>query len=97
MIRVNNDYFIIVNPYNYILCHDKHETDKKGNAVYSVVGYYNNFELAVQRVVADMNMRVLTEGTYSLQEAVEIIQRNNSRLIEMLNEVCQNGTKREIK
>lgn len=97
MIRIDKDYFITVDPYNYILCHDKHKTDKKGNAVYSVVGYYNNLEGAVQGAVADMSRRAFTEGTYSLQEAVEIIQRNNSRLIEMLNEVCQNGTKREIK
>jgi hypothetical protein len=90
MIRVNDDYYITVDPCNYILCRDKHKTDKKGNALYIVVGYYNNLEKALQGAVADMNRRAFIEGTYSLQEAIKVIQQSNSIFDDMLREVLKN-------
>jgi hypothetical protein len=93
MIRVNDDYYVTVDPCNYILCRDKHKTDKKGNDLYIVVGYYNNLERALQGAVADMNRRAFIEATYSLQEAIEVIQQSNKTFIDMLSEVCKIGTK----
>lgn len=90
MIRIDDDYYITVDSYNYIVCRDKHKTDKKGNDLYTVIGYYNNLYKALQGAVADMNRRAFTGGTYSLQEAIKVIQKSNSIFEDMLREVLKN-------
>jgi len=93
MIRVNDNYYITVDKYNYTACRDKHKTDKKGNSLYSVVGYYGSVEGALRGIIDDMNERAFAEGTYSLQEAIEVIQQSNKMFTDMLREAVKgNGT-----
>ena len=42
MIRVNDEYVIDVDSMCYTTKIDKHKTDKKGNPVYEVVGYFKD-------------------------------------------------------
>lgn len=91
MIRVNDDYVILVDTLNYALCRDAHKEDKKGNPVYKSIGYYPSLELALKGIIKDMNARALEEGTHSLQEAVEIIKHSNDVFTDMLRGVLGNG------
>ena len=51
MIRVNDDYVIDVDSMCYTTKIDKHKTDKKGNPVYEVVGYYKDLDGAILAVI----------------------------------------------
>ena len=92
MIRVNEEYVILVDTLNYTPCRDTHRVDKKGNPVYKTVGYFPNLEAALRGIIRDMNAVALGEGTHSLQEALEVIQRSDRMLIDMLREVLGNGS-----
>ena len=92
MIRVNDDYVILVDSLSYDACIDKHTTDKSGKPVYKPIGYYPNLELALQGIIKDMNAKKLGEGTYSLQEAIEVINASNEVFTEMLKEALGNGS-----
>lgn len=97
MIRVNDDYVILVDTFNYTPCRDSHKTDKKGNPTYKTIGYYSNLEQALRGIIKDMNARSFEANTLSLQEALEIIQQSNDVFTDMLREVMENGSKRDIK
>lgn len=76
MIRINGDYFIEVDTYNYTPYRDTHKADKKGKPIYKLVGYYPSLDQALAGIVKNMNARDFEENTYSLQEAVEIIKQS---------------------
>ena len=92
MVRVNEDYVILVDSLSYDVCIDKHTVDKSGKPVYKPIGYYPNLELALHGIIKDMNARALGEGTYSLQEAIEIIRDSNDTFTKLLKEVLESGT-----
>lgn len=90
MIRVNDDYVILVDTLNYTPCRDIRKTDKKGNPIYKNLGYYTTLEYALKRIIKDMNDRAFEADTYSLQEALEIIKQSNKVFTDMLREVMEN-------
>ena len=71
---------------------DKHKTDKKGNPVYEVVGYYKDLDGAILAVVKSMNRKELSEGVYELKEALEIIQASNEQFETLLKEVVKGNS-----
>lgn len=93
MIRVNDDYVILVDTLNYTPCRDTHKTDKQGKPVYTSIGYYPNLETALKGIIKDINARTFDADTYSLQEALEVIQQSNKAFTDMLREVVENGGK----
>ena len=94
MIRINDDYYITVDSYNYTACRDKHKTDKHGKNTYSVIGHYPSIEGALRGIINDMNKRAFTEATYSLKEALEVIQQSNKEFTDLLREVCNDGKRK---
>ncbi len=92
MIRVNDDYVIDVDSMCYTTKIDKHKTDKKGNPVYEVVGYYKDLDGAILAVVKSMNRKELSEGVYELKEALEIIQASNEQFETLLKEVVKGNS-----
>ena len=92
MIRVNDDYVIDVDSMCYTTKIDKHKTDKKGNPVYEVVGYYKVLDGAILAVVKSMNRKELSEGVYELKEALEIIQASNEQFETLLKEVVKGNS-----
>lgn len=92
MIRVNDDYVIDVDSMCYTTKIDKHKTDKKGNPVYEVVGYYKDLDGAILAVVKSMNRKELSEGAYELKEALEIIQASNEQFETLLKEVVKGNS-----
>ena len=93
MIRVNDDYVILVDPLSYNPCRDTHKTDKKGNPLYKSIGYFANLEQALKAIIKDMNNEAFENGVYSLQEAIEVIRHSNTVFTDMLREVLEGGSK----
>lgn len=91
MIRVNDNYVVLVDTLSYKACVDTHRVTKKGKPVYNTIGYYSNLESALFAIVENMNAKKLEDGVHTLTEAIEIIKANNKILGDMLKEVCRVG------
>jgi hypothetical protein len=91
MIRVNDDYVILVDTLNYTPCRDGRKMDKAGKPIYQAIGYFSTLEHALRGIIKDMNARAFEVGVYSLQEALEIIQQSNTVFTNMLREVMEAG------
>lgn len=87
MIRVNENYVIDVDERCYTVKFDKHKTDKNGNAIYDVCGYYGNLEGAIKGVIKSMNSKMLSEGIHTLEQALNIVTTNNKQFEAMLEKV----------
>ena len=92
MIRVNDDYVIDVDSMCYTTKIDKHKTDKKGNPVYEVVGYYKDLDGAVLAIVKSMNRSKLSEGVHDLKTALGIIRSSNEQFEKILREVIKENS-----
>ena len=84
MIRVDNDYYIDVDEQCYTVKIDTHKTDKKGNEVYVIVGYYMNLQNAIKGVIDYQNKKKLKSENYDLKEALKIVLDNNTRFEKLL-------------
>lgn len=84
MIRVDNDYYIDVDEQCYTVKIDTHKTDKKGNEVYVIVGYYKNLQNAIKGVIDYQNKKKLKSENYDLKEALKIVLDNNTRFEKLL-------------
>lgn len=89
MIRVNEDYVIEVDRYEYAVKIDKHRQGKNGEDVYETIGHYSSLENAIKGVLEAMNKKALGEGVHTLEEALAIIGENNERFAELLEKAVQ--------
>jgi hypothetical protein len=89
MVRINENYIIDVDEKCYAVKFDKHKTDKKGNAVYDVCGYYGSLESAIKGVIKSMNSKALSEGIHSLEQAIEVVSSNNRCFENMLKKALE--------
>lgn len=89
MIKINDDYYIDVDRFGYTVKIDKHKTDKKGNGIFETVGYFSTIESAIKGVIDSMNVKQLSDGVYSLKQALEIIKANNKQFTELLERVVK--------
>ena len=89
MIRVDNDYYIDVDEQCYTVKIDTHKTDKKGNEVYVIVGYYKNLQNAIKGVIDYQNKKKLKSENYDLKEALKIVLDNNTRFEKLLKSVLE--------
>lgn len=90
MIYLVNNYFVEVDVFNYTLLYDtgtkridKKTGEEKG--VYKTVGYYTSLENAIKGCIKDLNKRELSDGAYTLNEAINVIKKNNKLLQESLD------------
>ena len=89
MIRVNENYCIDVDEKCYTVKIDKHKEDKNGTPIFETVGYFSSLETAIKGVIISMNRKQLKDGIYTLKEALEIVQENNRKFNELLEEVVR--------
>ena len=82
MIRVNEDYIIDVDSYNYTLKRDVHKTTKikldgeeTERPIYVTIGYFGSLDKALERLLAENIKEKLNDGVYSLKEAVKIVKK----------------------
>ena len=97
MIRLNKDYIVDVEPRNYTLKRDFNKkvtkVTKSGDEIeedqYGVLGYYSNLRQAVIGAVEDMNIRKLSRGVHTLEEAIDIINKNNEQFEKLLKKAIK--------
>lgn len=81
MIRINEDWIIDIDKYNYTLRRDMHTTRtvKKNGAeieedVYTTVGHYPSLKKALENLGNEIIRYKLMDGEYTLKTAVEAIR-----------------------
>lgn len=96
MIRVNENYIIDIDSYEYTVKRDLHRkrTVKiKGEELevdnFSTVGHYSSLTSAVKGVIESMNKCMLRDKTHTLEEAVAIVMENNNRVSELLEKALE--------
>lgn len=89
MIQVDKNYVIDVDRHCYTVKIDKHKEDKNGNPVFEVYGYYGSLENAIKGVIDAMNTAKLKRGTHTLEEALQIVQKNNDQFTKLLKKVVK--------
>lgn len=87
MIKIDDDYYIDVDDKCFTVKIDTHKTDKKGNIVYTTVGYYKNLQNAIKGAIDSKNKKKLKTGTYDLKEALKIVMDNNDTFTKLLDKV----------
>lgn len=80
MIRIKDDYVILVNNAEYTAAIDKHKTDKKGYPIYKELGYYSTFNSALKGIYEYMIRIGLQEKDYTLSEAIEYLTKMNNEM-----------------
>lgn len=81
MIRVNEDWIIDIDKYNYTLRRDMHTTrtvKKNGEEVeenvYTTVGHFSSLDKALENLGKEIIRYKLMDGEYDLKTAVEAIR-----------------------
>lgn len=86
MIRIKDDYVILVNNEDYTAAIDKHKTDKKGYPMYKELGYYSTFNSALKGIYEHMIRIGLQEKDYTLPEAIDYLTKMNDEMNKMIDE-----------
>lgn len=86
MIRIKDDYVILVNNNEYTAAIDKHKKDKKGYDLYKELGYYSTFNTALKGIYAHMLRRELQEKEYTLEEAMKCAEKMHNEMIRKIDE-----------
>lgn len=96
MIRVNENYIIDIDSYEYTVKRDLHrkKTAKiNGETVevddFATVGHYSSLTSAVKGVIANMNRCKLRDGVHTLEEAIAIVLENNNKVAELLEKALE--------
>lgn len=95
MIRINDDYGILVDDCNYTVVRDLHRMDRRKNRdgtyteypAYKDLGYYSTLHTALKGLYRRMVVDKLCDNDESLSEAVEQMREIERRLEEKLDEV----------
>lgn len=81
MIRINDDWIIDIDKYNYTLRRDMHTTrtvKKNGEEVeedvYTAVGHYSSLDKAFENLGKEIIRYKLIDGEYTIKTAVEAIR-----------------------
>lgn len=86
MVRIKDDYVILVSETEYTAAIDKHKIDKKGYPVYKELGYYSTFNGALKGLYSYMVRRGLSEQDLSLAEAIEYVTKMNNEMKKLIDE-----------
>jgi putative transposon-encoded protein len=98
MIKVNDDYIIEIDAFNYTVKRDLHKKTLKKDKIldeeievnlYRTVGYYGDLTSAIKGVITDMNRLKLSSGVHTLKEAVDIVLENNRRVSDLLEKALE--------
>ena len=95
MIRINDDWVVDVDDYQYILKKDMHKMVKakrKGNpdvALYVTKGYFSSLRKALERLGEEMVRQRLKAGSPSLQEALHTIRECRDEWRRLVEEVTR--------
>lgn len=86
MVRIKDDYVILVNNDEYTAAIDRHKKDKKGYDLYKELGYYSSFNNALKGIYEHMIRRGLQEKEYNLAEAIAYVTKMTDELKKKIDE-----------
>ena len=93
MIRLFDDWVILVDDYNYTLAKELGtRTDPKSGKErtdYKRYGYYGSLEKALEALSKEITKEELKSGSRTLGEAVRTIRESNARVESLLNDVMK--------
>lgn len=98
MIRINKDWLVDVDEYNYTLKRDLHSKTKKKNPKtgeieevdsYRSMGYYSNLASALNRLCEEMRVSELKDKDITLKEAIKIIEDCTKEWREITKEILE--------
>ena len=93
MIRLFDDWVILVDDMNYTLARELGESlDKKSGKMrmrYKTYGYYGSLANAIKALSKEMFTEELKYGSYTLEEACAVIKESNERIEALLNDVMK--------
>lgn len=84
MIEVIEGYVIDVDPLNYTLKKDTGRLDKEGKKIYKTCGYYGSLKSAVSACVGFMQREKLSDGTLTLEQAINVSNQATKRFSDLL-------------
>ena len=94
MIRINDDWVVDVDQYNYILKKDMHREEKSRDGkgmvpVYNTVGYYGSLRKALDALGGEIIRDKLRGGSRTLCEAVQAIRECEAEWKRLVEEVTR--------
>lgn len=94
MIRVNEDYVIEVDQYNFTVKFDKHKkylNEKTGTEtdVYDIVGHYSTLEGALSGCLKDIQIKKLSDKIYSLESAIKCVRETTKEFTSVMGKVLE--------
>lgn len=84
MIRINERYIIDIDAINYKAKIDLKKVSKEGNPLYATIGYYRTLKAAILAIYEREAKEVLSDGEYTLKQAVDTLSRIQEELEEEL-------------
>lgn len=84
MIRINEKYVIDIDAMNYKLKIDLKKVSKEGNPLYATIGYYRTLKTAILAIYEREAKEVLSDGEYTLKQAVDALSHIQEKLGENL-------------
>lgn len=96
MIKIDDTYFVDVDELIYTLKKKRIGKNKKGEEIETetTLGYYSSLKSALTAAMKYDTMIKLSEGEYTLTEAISIVNEVSDRFSRLLDEVVKDGSVR---
>lgn len=89
MIRVKDDYVILVDDNEYTVAIDKRKKDKKGNDLYKFIGYYGTLEGALKGLYSYMIRKGLSTKEFNFDETIGYVTRMHEEMVQMIEKAVK--------
>ena len=96
MIKIDDTYFVDVDELIYTLKKKRIGKNKKGEEIETetTLGYYSSLQKALTAAMKYDTMIKLSDGEYTLKEAISVVNEVSDRFSRLLDEVIKDGSVR---
>lgn len=96
MVKIDDTYFVDVDELIYTLKKKRIGKNKKGEEIETetTLGYYSSSQKALTAAMKYDTMIKLSDGEYTLKEAISIVNEVSDRFSRLLDEVIKDGSVR---
>ena len=96
MIRIDDTYFVDVDELIYTRKKKRIGKNKKGEEIETetTLGYYSSLQKALTAAMKYDTMIKLSDGEYTLKEAISVVNEVSDRFSRLLDEVIKDGSVR---
>ena len=90
MIRINDDFVIIVDAYNYTLSKDTHSLSKEGKPIYKSISHHRDVTGALNAFRREYVRKGLQNGCMTLETAYKRIVQSDKEACETIERATHN-------